>query len=52
MTVSGNEIICNCRKCYCDHGYGIRLREKNGVYVCERDPGHKYVVADGFMKSL
>jgi hypothetical protein len=32
-----------CQKCFSTHGYSMELEEKeDGVYVCPRDPGHRY----------
>lgn len=50
LTVEGNDIICNCRACFQD-GFGIALKEKNGVYVCPQNAEHRYVVKNGFMAS-
>ncbi len=52
MTVAGHDIVLNCKKCYSDHGYGIRLHDENGVFVCAHDKSHRYVLKDGFMKSV
>lgn len=51
MTVVGDDIILNCRACF-QNGYGMKLNRTNsGIYVCDYDPTHKYVIKDGFMKT-
>ena len=51
MTVAGHDIIHNCRRCFSDNGYGMRLVEENGVFVCKHDRTHRYVLKDGFMEK-
>ena len=34
MTVIGNDIVLNCKRCWCESGYSIRLEENGGSYRC------------------
>ena len=51
MTVESDEIIRNCPKCFSSEGYGIKLNEERGLFVCALKRDHKFVVKDGFMRS-
>jgi DNA-directed RNA polymerase subunit RPC12/RpoP len=51
MTVAGNGIIENCRKCYVDNGFGVRLDQRGSEYVC-RYCNSRYAVEGGLMKRL
>jgi len=49
VTVKGDDIIRNCRECFCKRGYGIRLREhafKKGVLECPQCAAN-YVIDNG-----
>jgi len=52
MTVIGDDIVCSCRKCYSQNGYGIRLEKRGEFLVCPFDATHKYIVDKGYLKSL
>jgi hypothetical protein len=52
MTVVGDDIILNCRECFVQNGYGIRLRKNGGCYECPVDGAHKYVVEKGYLKRV
>lgn len=51
MTVAGNSIIENCRKCYVDNGFGVRLEPRGNEYVCKYC-NSRYTVENGLMKGL
>jgi len=51
MTVAGNEIIENCRKCYVENGFGVRLERRGSEYVC-RHCNSRYAVEGAFMRRL
>ncbi|MFA5246799.1 MAG: hypothetical protein WC408_02820 [Candidatus Micrarchaeia archaeon] len=51
MTVTGNDIIENCRKCYVDNGYGVRLEPRGSEYVCKYC-NSRYAIEGGLMKRL
>ncbi|MBI5035911.1 hypothetical protein HZC09_01070 [Candidatus Micrarchaeota archaeon] len=48
MSVFGDQIICNCKLCYQNHGYGIPLAKKGDLWVCEHDSSHRYVIRGGY----
>ena len=52
MTVIGHDIIENCRACFCENGYGVKLRRMGDIYVCTVNDAHKYRVENGFMKKV
>lgn len=52
MTVEGNDIIKNCRKCWNEFAFGINLEESGpGVYQCPHCK-QKYVFENGFTKAI
>lgn len=52
MTIVGDDIVKNCRKCWNENSFGIKLVEhSNGVYKCPHC-NQKYVVENGFSKML
>ena len=52
MTVVGDEIVLNCRACYCSHGYGLRLQKHGDHMVCPHDASHRYVVESGYLRKV
>lgn len=48
VSVFGDQIICNCKLCYQNHGYGIPLAKKGDLWVCEHDSSHRYVIRGGY----
>lgn len=51
MTVTGDDIILNCTRCYATEGYGIRLENSAGDYVC-RHCKTRYRVAGGNLHKV
>lgn len=51
VTVKGDELVYNCRNCFCEHGYGINLRPNGGDLECPHCHAH-YVVESGFMRRV
>ncbi len=52
MTVTGDDIVCSCRKCYSENGYGVRLEKRGNWLVCPVDESHRYEVRDGNLHSI
>jgi len=52
MSVVGDEIIENCRACFSQNGFGVRLARRSGLLVCSYNPSHQYVVEKGFLKRV
>ncbi len=52
MTVIGDEIVKNCRDCFCNHGYGIKLHQKGEILVCPHDSSHRYSISGGLLKKV
>lgn len=52
VTVVGNEIIMSCRECFARNGFGVKLVERSGAFVCAFDASHRYVIDSGFMKRV
>ena len=48
----GHDIIENCRACFCQNGFGVKLTRTGEVYVCPIDGTHRYRIENGFMKKL
>ncbi len=51
MTVVGDDLVKNCRHCYSNYGYGIRLINDGGQFFCPQCKS-KYVVEGGFTRKL
>jgi hypothetical protein len=49
MTVAGNEIIENCRKCFAENGYGIRLEKSGSAYHCPQCKT-RYDISSGMLR--
>ncbi|MFQ5406016.1 MAG: hypothetical protein ACE5DI_02550 [Candidatus Micrarchaeia archaeon] len=52
MSVIGDDIVLNCRKCYSENGFGIRLEKQGDRYVCGHDSSHRYVLKNGYMENV
>ncbi len=52
MTVTGDDLVKNCRQCFCQHGYGIKLHQKGEILICPHDSSHQYTVKLGFLEKL
>ena len=52
MTVAGDDIIKNCRYCWSNHGYGIKLGEgQNGTLGCPHCKT-KYRIHGGMLEKI
>ena len=52
MSVVGDDIVKNCRRCFSDNGYGIALEKKGEHYVCPVNEKHRYALKNGYMESI
>ncbi|MFH1106379.1 MAG: hypothetical protein V1787_00635 [Candidatus Micrarchaeota archaeon] len=48
MTVKGDELVYNCRNCYCTYGYGINLKPSGNAYSCPQC-STRYIAQQGYM---
>ncbi|HLC47565.1 MAG TPA: hypothetical protein VJI13_00690 [Candidatus Norongarragalinales archaeon] len=51
MTVVGDELVKNCRHCYSNFGFGVRLINDGGQYNCPNCKS-RYVLEHGFTKRV
>jgi DNA-directed RNA polymerase subunit RPC12/RpoP len=52
MTVVGDEIIKNCRNCWSQFSFGIKLSDRgDGRLACPHCKS-EYIVEKGFLKSV
>jgi len=51
MTVVGNDIVLNCKKCWCESGFSLKLVEKGGCYACPHC-STRYKVRNGFIYEV
>lgn len=52
MTVTGDDIVKNCRACFSTHGYGLRLDQKGEILICPQDSSHRYSIESGMLKKV
>ncbi|MBI5060763.1 MAG: hypothetical protein HZB67_00435 [Candidatus Aenigmarchaeota archaeon] len=52
MVVAGHDIIQNCRACFSQNGYGIKLLRQGDIFVCPVDGSHQYMIEHGYMKRV
>ena len=51
MTTISDEIIKNCRECFFQQGYGVKLIDQKGnILVCPLDSSHRYAINGGLLK--
>ena len=41
-----------CLVCFSREGISVRLELQNEVYVCPRNPEHRFVIKEGVLKRL
>jgi hypothetical protein len=51
MTVKGDDLVYNCRNCYCTNGYGINLKPQGSNFSCPQCSA-QYAVESGYMRRL
>jgi len=53
MTIAGDDIIKNCRACFSQQGYGVKLADQKGdILVCPLDSTHRYSIKGGFLEKV
>ncbi len=52
MTVVGDDIIQVCRRCFVQHGFGLRLKPAGDQFVCPHDASHRYRIRNGELETL
>ena len=51
MTVIGDDIVLNCKNCWNENGYSIKLLKKGGNYCCPHC-STQYKVKNGFIQEV
>ncbi|MBI4406698.1 hypothetical protein HY571_02180 [Candidatus Micrarchaeota archaeon] len=51
MTVISDELIKNCRNCFFENGYGVKLHQKGDILVCSHDSKHVFEIVKGELKK-
>ena len=49
MSVVGDDIVCNCRQCFSENGFGVKLSKRGELWECNHNPLHRYKLVKGFM---
>ncbi|MFH0713845.1 MAG: hypothetical protein V1722_04390 [Candidatus Micrarchaeota archaeon] len=52
MTMTGDDIVQNCRECFFQNGYGIKLNPNGNILVCPHDSNHRYEVRSGMLERV
>lgn len=52
MSAQGDLLIQSCSRCYREKGFSLRLKQEGETWVCPRDAGHCFRIANGRLYEL